>query len=299
MKKIISLALCALMIFTCVATLASCSDKKFVAVDATDLLKEDFGIAVKKGNTTLLNKVNEVVDEWVKDGTMAKYVDYYTKLAEYEEGVEGATAPDANGLKLTWDFGSATEVITVYTESGFAPFEFISNGNIIGVDIAIMNEVAVKMGKKVDVKDVGFDTIPTCVSTSQGDAVGAAGLTINDERKEVVDFSNIYYSSTLVVVSAEKTAISSVKDLSGLKVGVQKGTSGDLIISAAKTSTGYQYVTENDAGDEVTVTVKVDASTTVSQYEQYALALADLKAGRIDAILMDKLPAQTMLSISK
>ena len=162
-----------------------------------------------------------------------------------------------------------------------------------------MSEVAVKMGKKIEVKDVLFDTITTNVNASTGDAVGAAGITINEDRKQSVDFSNIYFSSTLVIVSAKDKAISSVKDLSGLKVGVQEGTSGDLIISAAKTDAGYTYEVENDNGETETIVVKVDASTTVSQYKQYALVLKDLEAGRIDAILMDKLPAQTMLEITK
>jgi ABC-type amino acid transport substrate-binding protein len=288
------LALVAVMLVCCFASCGKTNDD-FVATDATDLLKEDFGIAVKKGNTALLEAVNKVVDAWVKDGTMTKYVDYYTALADYEAGVEGAEKPAANGLKTSWDFGSATEVITVYTESGFAPFEFMSGDNVIGVDIAIMSQVALDMGKKLDIKDVMFDTIPTCVQQSTGDAVGAAGMTINDERKEMVDFSSIYYSSTLVIVSAKDAPISSVKDLDGLKVAVQEGTSGDLIISDAATAKGYVY--KNEDGKEVKVTVS--AETEVARYKQYALAFADLKAGRVDAILMDKLPAQTMLAIAE
>ena len=297
MKKIISLLLVALMLATCF-TFVACGDdeeEKFVALDATDLLKEDFGIAVKKGNTALMAEVNKVIDAWVADGTMQKYIDYYTDLADYEAGVEGVAKPEAGDLKVTWDFGSATEVITVYTESGFAPFEFISNGKVIGVDIAIMSQVALNMGKKVVVEDVLFDTIPTCVKQSTGDAVGAAGLSITDERKAEVDFSSIYFSSTLVIVSAEGKSISSVKDLSGLKVAVQEGTSGDLIISSAATSKGHVY--ENEDGDEVKVTVS--DKTEIKRYKQYALAYADLKAGRVDAILMDKLPAQTMLAVAE
>ena len=299
MKKIISLLLAAVLLTGTVFSLASCNGgtaTKYVAMDATDLITEDFGIAVKKGNTTLMNAVNEVVEAWVADGTMQKYLDYYTALDEYEKGIEGATMPEANGLKLNWDFGNATEVITVYTESGFAPFEFVSNGKIIGVDIAIMNEVAVNMGKKIVIEDVAFDTIPLSVNTSTGDAVGAAGLTINDERKEMVDFSSIYFSSTLVVISAEDKKISSVADLAGLRVGVQQGTSGDLIISAAASDDGYVYTYEDDNEEEVSVTVKAPGATP-KRYQQYALVLADLKAGRIDAILMDKLPAQTMLAL--
>lgn len=297
MKKIIALVLAVLMVAVC---FTSCGKKNsdFVATDAADLIKEDFGIAVKKGNTALLEAVNKVVDEWVENGTMTKYVDYYTQLADYEAGAEGVTAPDAGDLTLTWDFGSATEVITVYTESGFAPFEFISNGKVIGVDIAIMSQVAVNMGKKIDVQDVAFDTIPTCVDQATGDAVGAAGMTINDERKETVDFSSIYYSSTLVIVSAKDSAISSVKDLDGLKVAVQEGTSGDLIISAAASADGHKYEVEADDGSVSEVVIKVGEKTEIARYKQYALALEDLKSGRVDAILMDKLPALTMLAVA-
>ncbi len=298
MKKIISLLLALLMVTVC---FASCGKKNsdFVATDASDLLKEDFGIAVQKGNSALLEAVNKVVDEWVANGTMTKYVDYYTDLSDYEAGAEGATAPEAGDLKLSWDFGSATETITVYTESGFAPFEFMSNGKVIGVDIAIMSQVAVNMGKKIDIQDVAFDTIPTCVEQASGDAVGAAGMTITEDRKQTVDFSSIYYSSTLVIVSAKDSPISSVKDLSGLKVAVQEGTSGDLIISAAATNDGHKYTVENDDGTEEEVVIKVDADTEIARYKQYALALEDLKSGRVDAILMDKLPAQTMLAVAE
>lgn len=294
MKKIIALTLAVLMLAAMCVSFAACAQPKveLVAIDATDLLKEDFGIAVKKGNTALLEKVNAVINEWVADGTMSKYVDYYDAIAKGD-------TPDANGLKTAWDFGSATEVLTVYTESGFAPFEFVVDGKVIGVDIAIMNEVAVRNNMKVEVKDVLFDTITTNVKSATGNAVGAAGLTINDERKEEVDFSSIYYSSTLVVVSAKDKSISSVKDLAGLTVGVQEGTSGDLIISAAKTDKGHVFTDYDADGNEVEKVVKIDAATEVKQYKQYALALADLKAGRIDAILMDKLPAQTMLAATE
>ena len=295
MKKTLSLLLALLMLTTSVVLLASCgkSNDDFVATDAADLIKEDFGIGVKKNNAELLAAVNKVVDEWVANGKMAKYEEYYTKLADYAEN--GGTAPEAGDLVVSWDFGSATEVITVYTESGFAPFEFVYNNAVTGLDIAIMSQVAVDMGKKIVISDVVFDTIPTCVQNDTGLAVAAAGLTINEERAAMMDFSNVYYSSTLVIVSDKAAPITSVKDLAGKKVGVQQGTSGDLILTAASGNDGYAYTIENDAGEEETFTVKA-AGAEVKQYEKYAMALADLKAGRIDAILMDKLPAQTMLA---
>ncbi len=286
-KIVVSFMLVAVVIGASFA-LVACNgdDKNYVAVAAIDLLQEDFGIAVKKGNSALLNAVNVVIDEWLANGKMNQYMDYYSALANEEKGGESAVAPD--GLQTSWDFGSATEVVTMYTESGFAPYEFYKGENIVGLDVAIMSQVAVNLGKKLEVKDVVFDVVATNVANSTGDAVGAAGITINDERKQVVDFSNVYSSSTLVIVS-ENGQYSSVKDLAGKTVGVQEGTSGDLIISAAK-GAGYTY--ENEDGQDVTVTA---AGATVKQYKQYALALQDLKNGRIDAILMDKIPAELML----
>ncbi len=291
MKKIISISLAAFMLVSLVFCFASCGKEQteYVAVDAVDLLQEDFGIAIKKGDSAMKSAVDAVVNEWVSNGTMQKYIDYYTDLADYEAGAKD-TAPEAGDLKTSWEFGEGG-VITVYTESGFAPFEFMSGNKIIGVDIAIMSEVAARQGKSIEIKDVAFDTIPTSVKTAEGDAVGAAGLTINAERKEAVDFSAVYYSSTLVVVSAKENSFDSIADLAGLKVGVQEGTSGDLIVSAAK-GEGHTY--ENEDGE--TVTVKA-AISEVKQYKQYSLAFQDLKNGRIDAIVMDKLPALTMLNL--
>ena len=286
-KFVVSFMLVAVIIGASFA-LVACNgdDKNYVAVAAIDLLQEDFGIAVKKDNTALMNAVNVVIDDWLANGKMNQYMYYYSALANEEKGGESAVAPD--GLQTSWDFGSATEVVTMYTESGFAPYEFYKGENIVGLDVAIMSQVAVKLGKKLEVKDVVFDVVATNVANSTGDAVGAAGITINDERKQVIDFSNVYASSTLVIVS-ENGQYSSVKDLAGKTVGVQEGTSGDLIISAAK-GAGYTY--ENEDGQDVTVTA---VGATVKQYKQYALALQDLKNGRIDAILMDKIPAELML----
>lgn len=291
MKKTTKSVLCIMLIASLIGAcfvLVACNDSgsNLVAVAATDLLQEDFGIAVTKNNVALMNAVNKVVDEWLANGKMNQYMDYYSALAAEENGGETAVAPD--GLQTSWDFGSATEVVTMYTESGFAPYEFVKGTQVVGLDVAIMSQVALDMGKKLEVKDVMFDVIATNVAKATSDAVGAAGITINDERKQAVDFSHVYSSSTLVVVSKDGQ-FKSVKDLAGKTVGVQEGTSGDLIISAAK---GAGYVYENEDGNEVVV--KADGAT-VKQYKQYALALQDLKNGRIDAILMDKIPAELML----
>jgi len=236
----------------------------------------------------LLNAVNAVINEWNANGKMAQYLDYYDAVASEQPGDSATAVPE--GLTVEWDFGDATETITVYTESGFAPYEFMYDNEVIGLDIALMSQVAVNLGKKIEIEDVIFDTIPTLVSTAQGDAVGAAGMTITEDRAAIVDFSEVYSSSTLVIVSAKGIGYNSVEALAGKKVGVQEGTSGDLIISAAIEANGYSYSYTNDDEEEIEVNVKATGAQ-VSRYKQYSLVLADLKSGRIDAILMDKIPA--------
>jgi len=294
MKKVLSLVI-VISLLCCLFACANKGNDSFVSIAATDLLTEDFGIAVKKGNEKVLNAVNAVIDKWLEEGKIEAYTEYYDKLAAFGEG-QIDVAPDAGDLKTTWDFGKATEELIMYTESGFAPYEFVYNNNIVGVDAAIMSEVAVSLGLRLVIKDVAFDTIPTMVQQSTVDCAGAAGLSITDDRREVVDFSNVYSSSTLVVVSSKDKSYDSVSDLAGIKVGVQEGTSGDLIISDAISSKGYQYVDYDENDEEITKTVKINSKEEkIVRYKQYALAFADLKAGRIDAILMDKLPAEAML----
>jgi ABC-type amino acid transport substrate-binding protein len=293
MKKIITIVLSLVIIVACAFTMLACTSNKEIEIaDATDLIVEDYGIAVNKNNATLLASVNKTITTLLENGKMEQYVEYYTALDDYSKGTDAnAVAPVApEGLTTTWNFGNATEKIIVFTEAGFAPFEYYYNENIVGVDIAIMSEVALSLGKKIEVRDIIFDNIPTEVQNATTDAVGAAGLTITDERAEVVNFSNVYFSTTLVILSEKSSNLTKVSDLAGLRVGVQKGTTGDLIISAAATENGYNYVDYDEVDQKV-----LAAGAKVSQYEQYALAYADLKAGRIDAILMDKLPALSLL----
>ena len=288
MKKIITLIISIMLLAVC-AFSAACSDATtYVSKDATDLLQEDFGIAVKKGDTEMLAAVNAVVNEWNENGKMEKYFDFY----EAHSADSTTTAPE--GLDITWDFGDATETLTVYTESGFAPYEYIYEEAYYGIDIAIASQVAVNLGLKLEIQDVLFDTIISCLENDNGKAIAAAGLTINPERAAQVDFSEVYSSSTLSIVSAEDKAYSSLASLEGLKIGVQEGTSGDLIASAAITADGYTFTTTDENDEEVETTIKLTAE--VAQYKTYAAALAALQTGKIDVIFMDKVPSLLLIA---
>ncbi len=127
--------------------------------------------------------------------------------------------------------GKDDNTLVVYTEAGFAPYEFIYNGEIVGVDIAIMEAVAKELGKELVVTDVAFDTICTSVQNGKAD-IGAAGITIRADRAEQVDFS-IPYTSTeqYIIVKTDVENIKTVEDLKDQKIGVQNGTTSDFLIA--------------------------------------------------------------------
>ena len=305
MKKL-TFAVAAMALSATFLFAAACGETtEYVANDATDLLQEDFGIAVKKGDTEMLSAVNAVVDAWNENGNMQKYFDYYSDLADENKN---PTAPQ--GLKLTWDLSSYTETLDMYTETGFAPYEFVHTSgypvadgsqdkgsySAAGLDIAIACEVAESLHCKLVIHDVLFDTVITNLNATSGKALAGAGLTINEERSAEVDFSNIYSSSTLSIVCAKDAGYTTLKSLDGKKIGVQEGTSGDLIASAAKTAAGHSYEI-GDEDEKETITIKfTSAETEIAQYKTYAAALAALKAGKIDAIFMDKVPALLLLA---
>ena len=87
--------------------------------------------------------------------------------------------------------------LVVYTEAGFAPFEYVEGGKIVGVDVEIMEKVGEKLGKKVVFENVAFDTIVDTVKDGKLTNVGAAGLSVTEERLEKVDFSKVYYQANL------------------------------------------------------------------------------------------------------
>ena len=170
------------------------------------------------------------------------------------------------------------DTLTVYTEAGFAPYEFVYEGEIVGVDIKIMEAVAEKLGKKLVVEDVNFDSIVGAVKTGKADA-GAAGITITAERAEEVDFS-IPYSSTeqYVIVKADNTAITNMETLTGKKVGVQQGTTSDFLIDGL-------------------IKDGTMANTELITYDAPALAAAALGT-KIDAVVTDKLTAEVITASS-
>lgn len=295
MKKLGLFLLAILTALVCVVCAACGSNVKLVANDAEDILQEDFGIAVKKGDSEMLEAVNAVVDEWVNNGNMDLYMDYYNALAD--ENSADPQAPEE--LKVSWDLSGYTEELHLYTEAGFAPYEFISSKgypvtstySVAGIDVAIACQVAENLECKLVIHNVDFNIVIQSLISESGKAIAAAGITITEERLATVDFSNIYSSSTLTIVCGEDAEYHKLTDLDGLKIGVQKGTSGDLIASQAKNG-GYSY---EDEDGNVVGPITLSGSTEIVQMESYAALIQALKSGKIDAIFMDKVPALLLI----
>ena len=157
------------------------------------------------------------------------------------------------------------------TEAGFAPYEYYSDGKIVGVDVDIAREVAKELGKKLVVKDVSFDSIITEVRSGKSD-IGAAGISYTDERAKSVDFSINYTKSKQVVVVRKDSNINSISDVRSKKIAVQLGSIADMYVS-------------DEYSDSVIVRQK-----------KYLAAIQDLKDNKVDVVVMDELPAMAILN---
>ena len=156
------------------------------------------------------------------------------------------------------------------TEAGFAPYEYYQDGEIVGVDIDIAREIANAMGKELVIKDVSFDFIINEIKSGKSD-IGAAGMSITKERLEEVDFSVEYAVSNQVVIVPMDSKITSIDQISNQRIAVQLGTVAD------------SYVNENYK------------DATVIRQKKYLSMVEDLKAGKVDLIIMDLLPASEIV----
>ena len=126
------------------------------------------------------------------------------------------------------------KVVYVGTNAEFAPFEFLEGDKVTGFDMELIAEIGKVAGFEVEVKNQAFDGLLPALQSGKIDLI-IAGMTVTDERKKAVDFSESYYTaSQVIIVPADNTAIKSFDDLKGKNVGVQIGTTGDTVISEIK-----------------------------------------------------------------
>lgn len=171
---------------------------------------------------------------------------------------------------ITSGCGKKDDELVLATEAGFAPYEYYKDGKIVGVDIDIAKEIAKRLDKKLVVKDVSFDFLINEVKSGKAD-FAAAGISITEERKKEVDFTDEYTVSNQVVVVRKDSPLNNFSELQNKKIAAQLGTVADL------------YVSENYK------------DATLVTHKKYLSAVEDVKSKKVDCLIMDELPAKEIV----
>ena len=161
--------------------------------------------------------------------------------------------------------------LTMATNAAFPPYEMTTDaGDFEGIDIETAQAIADKLGLELQIDDMDFDAALLSVQQGKADIV-MAGVTVTDERKAVMDFSDSYATGIQSIIVPEGSDIASPDDLAGKKIGTQRGT------------TGYIYCSD-DFGDE-----------NVVAYDDGLTAVQALNNGQVDAVVIDNAPAQEFI----
>ena len=151
---------------------------------------------------------------------------------------------------------AAKTKLVVATSPDFPPFESLEGGEVVGIEVDILNKIAEKMGMELDIQQMDFDSVIPGVQAGKFD-VGMSGITVTDKRKENVDFSSVYFMAAQAIVVTADSGITGKADLEGKKVSVQTGTTAEEYCMG----NGYEvlaFTANNDAAAALTAG-KVDA----------------------------------------
>lgn len=274
MKKILAFSFTALMLL---GLLAGCAPKENPPAEGGDVAKEpklqileteyiveDYAICLAKGNTELRDKVNTALGELKADGTVDKI------LAQYIEGTP-------HGLSLQANVAADAPTLTMATNAAFPPYEYYEGEKIVGIDADIAAAIADKLGYKLAISDMEFESILAAVQGGKAD-MGLAGMTVSEERMQSVDFTDSYATGKQVIIVKTGSNIKTVDDLlaegANHKVGVQQNTTGDLY------STG-------DIEDK--------GLGTIVRYNKGADAVQALLVDKVDCVIIDNEPAKAFV----
>ena len=165
--------------------------------------------------------------------------------------------------------------LTMSTNAAFPPYEMTTDtGAFEGIDVEIAGAIADKLGLELQIDDMDFDAALLAAQQGKSDMV-MAGVTVNDERKQVMDFSNTYASGVQVVIVKEGSDIATVDDLAGHMIGTQRGT------------TGYIYCSDDFGEDSVTA------------YDDGLTAVQALNNGQVDCVVIDSAPAKEFVAANE
>ena len=162
--------------------------------------------------------------------------------------------------------------LTMATNAAFPPYEMTTDtGAFEGIDVDTAQAIAEKLGLELQIDDMDFDAALLSVQQGKADIV-MAGVTVTDERKAVMDFSDSYATGIQSIIVPEGSDIATPDDLAGKKIGTQRGT------------TGYIYCSD-DFGDE-----------NVVAYDDGLTAVQALNNGQVDAVVIDNAPAKEFVA---
>lgn len=162
--------------------------------------------------------------------------------------------------------GEEKKTLVMATNAEFPPYEFHEGDDIVGIDAEMAAAVAEELGMDFRIEDMAFESIIPAVDSGKAD-IGVAGMTVNESRLKNVNFSDTYAKATQVIIVKEGSDITGPDDLTGKKIGVQLGTTGDIYASDIE-----------------------DAQ--VEQYNKGFEAVQALTQEKIDAVVIDGEPAK-------
>ncbi|MBR2459890.1 MAG: transporter substrate-binding domain-containing protein [Clostridia bacterium] len=200
------------------------------------------------------------------------------------------------------DSGKDENVLTMATNAEFPPYEFKEGDGYAGIDVEIAQAIAKRLGKELKIVDIEFGSIIGGVQTGKYD-FGMAGLTVTDERKESVNFSQTYATGVQVIIVKKDSAIQSLDDIFDfneegdpvalknidIKVGVQQDTTGDIYCSDDVTKWGFNTCDAEGV-------VKIDR---ITRYPSGADAVEGLKSGKVDMVVIDNEPAKSFVAANE
>lgn len=184
------------------------------------------------------------------------------------------TTEDAEAAEEATDAAEVTTVepgvLTMGTNATFPPYEYKDGDDVVGIDAEIAQALADKLGLKVKIVDMDFDSLIASVQSGKID-MSLAGMTVTEERKQNVDFTDSYATGVQVIIVKEDSDIASADDLEGKLIGVQQGTTGHLYCA-------------DDFGEE-----------NVIPYANGATAVQALLQGKVDCVVIDQEPAKAFV----
>ncbi len=172
--------------------------------------------------------------------------------------------------------------LVMATNAAFPPYEFKDGDNFAGIDVEVAQKIAEKLDMTLEIKDVEFGSIIGGVQTGKFD-MGMAGITVNEERLQSVNFTESYATGVQVVIVKEGSSIKSLDDLKGdgsMKIGVQQDTTGDIYASDTVENGGY--------GED-----------NVIRYKTGADAVQALNSDKVQAVIIDNEPAKSFVAANK